>query len=142
MVSTKGVSRSSAKWVARVNAAQGDYKTGVTSPKVPWSQGAAAAAPAWGAGVQAAVSRGAFASGVAKAGDAKWSAAAQKLGADRYAPGVAFGAPYYTQGITGVLSTIEGVSLSARGPAGSASNYGRSQAIGDALHAAKLAQKG
>ena len=142
MPSTKGVSRTVAKWIARVGVAGGDYKTGVTSPRIPWSQAAGAAASAWGAGVTAAVGRGAFASGVAKAGDAKWSAASQKLGAERYSPGVTFGAPYFTTGITSVLSTIEGVSLSPRGPAGAAGNYGRTQAIGDALHAAKLAAKG
>lgn len=142
MVSTKGVSRTVSKWIARVGVAGGEYKQGVTSPKVPWSQATGAAAGAWGAGVQAAVSRGAFASGVAKAGDAKWSAASQKLGVERYGPGVTFGAPYFTTGIQGVLSTIEGVSLAARGPAGSEGNYALSRQIGDALHSAKLAQKG
>jgi len=142
MVSTKGVSRTVAKWKARVAVAGGDYTAGVTSPSTPWSQGAAAAADAWAGGVQAAVSRGAFASGVAKAGDAKWSAASKALGAARYSPGVTFGESYYSQGITGVLSTIEGVSMNPPAPAGSATNYANVQKIGDALHAAKLAAKG
>jgi len=142
MPSTKGVTRTVAKWIARVGVAGGDYKTGVASPKIPWSQAAGLAAGAWGAGVSAAVSRGAFASGVAKAGDAKWRAASEQLGVTRYGPGVTFGAPYFTTGIQGVLSTIEGVTLGARGPAGSAGNYALSQQIGDALHAAKLAAKG
>ena len=142
MPSTKGVSRTVAKWKARVAVAGGDYATGVASPKTPWSQGAAAGNDAWKAGVTAAAGRDAFASGVAKAGDAKWSAASKALGAQRYSPGVTFGEPYFTQGIQSVLSTIEGVSMNPRGPAGSAGNYANVQKIGDALHAAKQAAKG
>jgi hypothetical protein len=142
MPSTKGVSRTVAKWKARVAVAGGDYTAGVTNPKTPWSQGASQGAQAWAEGVSAAVGRGAFASGVAKAGDAKWSAASKALGATRYSPGVTFGEPYFTQGIQGVLSTIEGTSMNPRAAAGSASNYANVQKIGDALHAAKLAAKG
>jgi hypothetical protein len=142
MVSTKGVSRTVAKWKARVAVAGADYTTGISQPSTPWSQGAAAGNDAWKAGVSAAAGRDAFASGVAKAGDAKWSAASKTLGSQRYSPGVIFGEPYFTQGITGVLSTIEGVSMNPRGPAGAAGNYMNSQKIGDALHAAKLATKG
>lgn len=141
MPSTKGVSRTVAKWQARVAVAGTDYTVGVTSPKVPWSQGASAGDAAWKQGVQEAAGRGAFLAGVQKAGDAKWSAASKTLGAARYSPGVTFGAPYYSTGITGVLSTIEGISMNPRGPAGSPSNYANVQKIGDALHAAKLASK-
>ena len=142
MPSTKGVSRTVAKWKARVAVAGGEYLSGVTSPKTPWSQGASAASDAWKAGVTEAAGRDAFRSGVAKAGDAKWSAASKALGSQRYSPGVTFGEPYFTQGITSVLSTIEGVSMNPPGPAGAASNYANVQKIGDALHAAKLAAKG
>jgi len=141
MVSTKGITRTVEKWKARVAVAGTDYTTGInTAPS--WSAAAAAAKDAWAAGVQAAVSRGAFASGVSAAGDAKWKAAATQLGAGRYTPGVNFGAPYYQSKMTGVLSTIEGVSLAPRGPAGSEGNYALSRQVGDALHAAKLATKG
>ena len=142
MPSTKGVTRTVTKWKDRVAVAGGEYKAGIASPKTPWSQAAGAAASAWGEGVTAAVGRGAFAAGVAKAGDAKWRAASDQLGSARYSQGVTFGAPYFTSGIQGVLSTIEGVSLGPKGAAGAAQNYQRVQAIGDALHAAKLAAKG
>ena len=142
MPQTKGVTRTVTKWKDRVAVAGGEYKAGIASPKTPWSQGAAQGAQAWSEGVTAAVGRGAFAAGVAKAGDAKWRAASDQLGSARYSQGVAFGAPYFTSGIQGVLSTIESVSLGPKGAAGAAQNYQRVQAIGDALHAAKLAAKG
>jgi len=142
MPSTKGVSRTVTKWKDRVAVAGTEYTAGITAPKKSWSQGAGEASEAWRAGVTEAAGRDAFRTGVSKAGDAKWSAASKTLGASRYSPGVIFGAPYFTQGITSVLSTIEGVSLGPKGAAGAAQNYQRVQAIGDALHAAKLAAKG
>ena len=141
MVQTKGVSRTVAKWKARVAVAGGEYTQGVTSPKKSWSAGASEASDAWKAGVTEAASRDAFRSGVSKAGDAKWGAASKTLGTARYSQGVNFGEPYYNTGITGVIGTIEGVSLAPKGAAGAIGNYARVQQIGDALHAAKLANK-
>ena len=141
MPQTKGIGRTLEKWKARVAVAGKDYTDGVNAAP-SWSAAAQAGASAWAEGVQAAVGRGAFGSGVSKAGDSKWKQASTQLGAGRYGPGVNFGAPYYSTGMTSVLGTIEGVSLGPRGAAGAAGNYTRVQAIGDALHAAKLAAKG
>ena len=141
MVQTKGVSRTVTKWKDRVAVAGGEYKAGIASPKKSWSVGAGEANQAWKDGVTQAAGRDAFASGVSKAGDTKWKSASDQLGSARYGPGVNFGAPYYTTGISSVISTIEGVSLGPKGAAGAAQNYMRSQQIGDALHAAKLASK-
>jgi hypothetical protein len=77
-----------------------------------------------------------------KAGDSKWKAAATTLGTARFSQGVEFGKPYYQAGMSGVLGTIESVSLDVKGPAGAAQNYDRVKKIGDALHAAKIAAKG
>jgi len=142
MPQTKGTARTVSKWKDRVAVAGGEYKAGIAAPKKSWSQGAAEGAEAWSQGVTAAVGRGAFASGVSKAGDAKWKQASDQLGSARYSQGVQFGTPYFQSGIAGVLSTIESVSLGPKGAAGSAGNYARVQQIGDALHAAKLANKG
>ena len=142
MPQTKGITRTVAKWKDRVAVAGNEYKMGIASPKTPWSQGASQGAQAWADGVNAAVGRGAFAAGVSKAGDAKWKAASDQLGSARYSQGVAFGTPYFQSGIGNVLSTIESVSLGPKGAAGSAGNYQRVQQIGDALHAARLANKG
>lgn len=63
---------------------------------------------------------------------------ARAKGATRYSPGVVAGLPYYTAGMTDVLGTIEGISWTRPGPAGSPGNYAIVTQIGDALHAMKV----
>lgn len=139
MVKTKGVDRTVTKYQQRVAVSGPDYKAGIASPKRGWADAAAGAADTWGAAITEAVGRDAFAKGVRDAGDAKWKDMAEKKGTARFSAGVDIGLPYYRQGMANVLSTIEGVTLADRGPAGSAQNYDRSKTIGDALRAAKLA---
>lgn len=139
MVKTKGLERSVSKYQARVAVAGSDYKAGIQSPKRPWAENAANAASTWGSAIQEAVSRGSFEAGVRNAGDTKWREMSEKKGTARFSAGVDIGLPYYRQGMSENLSVIEGVTLGAKGPKGSAQNYERSKTIGDALRAAKLA---
>ncbi|MCL6601067.1 MAG: hypothetical protein K6T81_20380 [Alicyclobacillus macrosporangiidus] len=72
------------KYARRVAGAAQDYAEGVASPSRDWAQATAAAKPRWQAGIQEAISSGAFERGVQRAGSAKWSERAQTIGAQRY----------------------------------------------------------
>lgn len=135
---TKDIGTVAAKWSQRAQGASADYGNGVKTSTKDWAGLTAAAAPAWEAGVQAAVGNGRFAKGVTKAGTQKWQAGASGKGAQRYPQGVAGGAANYANNFGPMLQVIAGVNLTPRGPRGSPSNIQRVSAIADALHAAKL----
>ena len=134
MPATKSLDKVKAKWQERAIAAATAYTDGVTSPKASWSAQAAASEGNWKAGVDAAAARGAYGKGVREAGDEGWKRAAIEKGSANYATGINFGAAKYGTAMGEVLSTIQGVTLTPRGPRGSAANYQRVQQIGDALH--------
>lgn len=137
MPQIKSAADSAQKWATRSAAAGGDYKKGVQQPKRSWATATAESADAWQQGVTEAAGRGAFASGVQAAGDSKWQRKAVQVGASRYSSGVQAAKSDYQAGFAPYAQVIEGVTLPPRGPKGSPSNYGRVQAIGDALHQAK-----
>lgn len=138
MPATKSIGQVVDKWKRRAAQAAPDYTAGVKSPKADWATNTAAASENYNAGVQAAISRNAFEGGVQAAGTPKWQRKAATIGAQRFGPGVAAAAPEYQDAMNGVLSTIQSVSLPPRGPKGDSRNYQRSQAIGEALHNAKV----
>lgn len=126
-----------AKWASRSSQAGGEYAQGIGSPKRSWSAAAAAAKDNYALGVQEAISRGGYEKGVSSAGDAKWQTRARDVGRARFQQGVTVSQAEYQKGFQPYASVIQGVTLAPRGPKGQ--NYGRVQAIGDALRAAKLA---
>lgn len=113
------------RWSRRAAAAQPDYVTGVGSPRVPWQAAAAAGAQNYATGVQAAVAAGSFAKGIQRAGDAKWSDRATKLGPGRFAQGVQVAQPAYEAGVGPIWQRVASVTLPPRGPTGAAQNYQR-----------------
>lgn len=137
MVEVKPLEDVVRKWKTRAAVAQPDFTSGV-SRAVDWQGKATAAAPAWGTGVTAAVAANSYAKGVAKVSTEEWKKKSIEKGAPRFASGVAAAEGDFRKGISDVLSTIAGVTLPARGPKGSAGNYERVRAIGDALHAKKV----
>lgn len=80
--------------------------------------------------------------GSAKAGAAKYARKVREVGANRFSEGVAAGKQDYVANVEPYLSTIAGLTLTARQPRGSAGNYARVKAIGDALNAKRLAMLG
>jgi hypothetical protein len=138
MPAVKSSQDSADKWASRSAAAGGDYKKGVQQPKRSWAQATSDSQDAWKEGVTAAASSGRFASGVNAAGDGKWQRKAATVGASRYSSGVQAGKGDYQAGFAPYKSVIEGVTLPPRGPKGSPSNYQRVQAVGEALHNAKV----
>lgn len=127
------------KWASRSAAAAPDYKSGVANPRRSWAQSTADAQDAYVAGVTEAASRGSFAAGVQAAGDSKWQRKSQTVGAQRFASGVQAAQQDYETGFAPYKQVIENVVLPPKGPKGSPGNYARSQAVGEALRAAKVA---
>ncbi len=141
MVKVKPIDIVTKKWSARAAAATEDYKYGIQNPKVPWQTAAEAAFDAYVAGVQAAIADRRYIGGVRSAGNAKWQNRALTIGATRYPEGIRAAVEEYTKRMGEVLRVIEGVSLPPRGPKGDPKNYERVKAIGDTLHAWKVARK-
>jgi len=137
MAAIKTIEQSAKKWVDRAQVASGDYSTGISNPKRPWSEGAKAGKDNWKAGVAAAGTRDAFAKGVDKAGDAKWQAMAKAKGPSRFAEGVAISKDEWGKGFAPYRAGIESLTLPARGVRGSIANYERSKVVGTTLRAIK-----
>lgn len=132
------VSRVAAKWARRAASAQQEYSEGVAMTPRSWSAAAQAAENNYRAGVTAAAGAGRYGKGVTKAGDAKWKKNAVAKGPGRFAEGVAVAEPDYSAQVGPYLEIIGRTDLPARGPAGSDQNYNRVSAIGKALRAAKV----
>jgi hypothetical protein len=137
-VMVKSPAAAATKWAARAGVAAQDYANGVAGTTKDQAGLAAAAAPSWAAGVQAAATNGTFAKGLARAGTAGWKAGVANKGAGRYAPGVAASGPKYTARVTPFFNVISGLDLGPRFPRGDPRNQTRSTKVQTALNAARL----
>jgi hypothetical protein len=126
------------KWVRKAAGASADYDQGIRNPRVSWQQATAAAAQTHAQATTAAIARGAFAKGVARAGDSRWSEKATKLGASRFGQGVAEAQNDYAAGFQPYASVIDGVTAPPRGPKGDPRNLERVAAYTKALRAKKI----
>jgi len=127
-----------AKWTARVSIAGPEYEDGVRNPKRDWATEAAAANDAWKAGVQDAIARNAFQTGVRTVGTPKWQDKTLTVGVSRWAPGVAAAAADYGRGFAPFLAALAALVLPKRYGRGDSRNYDRVKMIGDALHKVRL----
>lgn len=128
------------KWKARASAASGDYQFGIMNPLKDWASEAAAAAPAWAAGVTDAAGRDAYRKGVTRAGTAKWKRKAGELGVSRYPQGVAVADVDYEAGFKPFYETLAKLELPPRGPRGDPRNIDRVRVIAQALRDVKVKQ--
>lgn len=139
MVAIKSVSDIAAKWARVTPGRSADYEAGVRSPRASWSSNAAAAEPAFQAGVQGAIQRKAYSGGVRKAGDEKWSRKSLSVGVSRFGPGVGAAQPDFQAGFEPFAATIAGTSIPARRAKGDPANIARVTLLADALHKKRLA---
>jgi len=135
--SVPAAGRVAEKWSRRAGSAGQEYTEGVSMTSRSWAANATAAKANYAAGVQAAAGRGAYEKGVGKAGDARWKRNSVEKGSMRYGPGVEQAKGDFANAIAPVLETIARTDLPPRGPAGSAGNYARVSALGNALRALK-----
>lgn len=139
MPAVKPLDRISDKWARVAAVSTPEYEAGIANPRRPWAEATADAESSYEQGVQAAISRKAFAKGVRNAGNAKWQNAAMTKGKDRWAAGIAGSKEAYSRGFAPYRTVIENVQLPARGPKGDPKNIQRVAIIAKALHDAKLA---
>lgn len=125
------------KWASVTPGRAADYTKGVQSSGPAWQSGVDSAGPTYGAAVQQAIADGRWTRGVSGKGGF-YSAQAANIGAPRWSTGVLAARDRYGASMGGVLSTIAGVQLPARQPAGSPANMERSRIVGEALHAWKI----
>jgi len=138
-IKVKSSAEATAKFTGRAAAAAGDYQRGVAAAGEDWQRNTVAAADNYGTAVQEAITRGAFARGVSKAGGAKFAAKAADVGARRFPEGVRAGGPAFEAGVAPHLQTIAGLTLPPRRPKGDPANIERVSTITEALRRRKLA---
>lgn len=134
----KDVATAREKFVNRGSAAASDYANGVKGSGGTWQAHAIAAAPVFAAGIQEAITRDAYAKGVAHAGGAKYEARATGVGATRYPQGIRDAGPAWEQGASPYLQLMAGLTLPPRRPKGDPLNIQRVQAINDANRKKKV----
>lgn len=134
----KTAQQSAQKFVDRAGAASQDFVQGAEQTTKDQSAAAIAAAPNYAAGVQAAITRGAYAKGLQQSGKAGWLKGIREKGANRFAEGVATGAGKYATN-SGKYDGARGAADALpRGPKGSEANFARAKAVGLALRKAKI----
>lgn len=138
MAAVSDIAKSAAKWVRNAAAAGQSYKDGVTNPRTPWDTASKNASGNFTAGVTAAANSGAYAKGVAKAGNAKWQNNAIAKGPGRFAEGVSLAQDAWQTGFSPYQATIASLQLPARGPTGSPQNLQRVTAVANALRAVRM----
>lgn len=136
-IKVKSAAEIAAKW-SRVSAQRdSDYKAGVSDPGVDWAKGAAAASETYAAGVQDAISRGAFGKGVSKAGNEKWQRKVQEIGTQRWSPGIRAAEGDMAEGFAPYAEALSRVELPPRAPRGDPRNIERVTAVAVALAKAR-----
>lgn len=130
------------KWARNASGAQTYYESGVKGAGADWLAGASGAGAAFRAGVSAGNIQQLFEGGVRKAGAEKYTRKATTVGPGRFSEGVGAGKKDYSDGVSPMLETIAGTTLSTRGPRGSAANLQRVAQVADALHKKRLALRG
>lgn len=141
-IKVKDAATSAQKYITNTANAVNAYKAGVQSPKQSQSAAAIAAVGTWQQAVSSTQAATAFKSGLTKAGDAAWVAGALNKGAARYPQGTQLAAPKWQTNVQPYLQLISSFNLPAKGIKGAAQNWQRSQALGQALHNAKVQSQG
>jgi hypothetical protein len=121
------------KFVRRTAQAGPDYESGVRQPRRDWAQATKAAEANYEQGVQAAISKKRFGSGVAKAGTGKYQKGAIEKGVARYPAGVSAGASDYASGFEPYRAALQSTTLPPRKARRDPSNLQRVQTVVNAM---------
>lgn len=130
----KSLAKAAEKWKNRASGAASDYKEGVQTTTKDQAALAIAAKDSYATGVQDAISRGAFESGLAAAGTSKWRNKSAGKGARNYPTGVAEAQSDYQAGFAPYHAALEGITYPPRGPRGSPQNIERVRVENETLH--------
>jgi len=130
------------KWARVTPGRTRDYSDGIAAPRRDWEQATVAANDAWEQGLQEAMARDAFRSGVVRAGTAKWQAKTLQKGPTRWAEGVRMSEIDFRSGFDPYRDEIERIDLPPRYARGDERNMERVAVIARALHALRLRLEG
>jgi len=126
------------KFSTRAQAAGKDYTDGVKGAGATWEANTKASEDAWKTGTQEAINDGRFLKGVTDAGSTKYQTNAEKLGAERYGPGIRNSKDAYSKGVAPYLDVLRGLTLPKKGARRSAENRDRAAAVAIALGNKKI----
>ena len=138
MPAIRSIGELAEKWKRVTPGRRADYEAGINNPKGDWAANASAANEAWKGGVQDAVTRNAFATGVQAKGTAGWKTDTIQKGPERWGPGIGYGTPNYTKNFAPFRDVIQNTMLPPKYPKGDPRNIDRVTAISQALRAAKV----
>lgn len=134
MVQVADLNRSADKFERRAGQSQQDYEQGVGEVSDSEQQQATLdARDSWEQGIQDAIAENRFEAGV-QSPNKSWQQAALETGASRFVQGASQAGGTWQQGFSQFADTLEGLNLQPRGARGSAANFERSRAVGEALH--------
>jgi len=138
----KPVDQSAEKWTDNAGRASERFAIEAEAGAEAWVQNTSRAADTFGQAITQPGIKERFRRGVARAGAAKFARKIRDVGRDRFAPGVAAAKSDYQTGVEPYFTTIAGLTLSQRKPRGDPANYRRSEEVGKALNAKRLALLG
>jgi len=141
MPAVRSMSDISKKWADVTPQRAPQYEQGVRNPKKDWGSSTAAANDSWKAGIQDAVAKDRFKSGVTRAGTDKWKKGAAEKGTARFGPGVQAAQGDYEKGFAPYREVIERTTLPPRFARRDPRNLERVRVMVTALAGAKQGQK-
>lgn len=141
-IKVKDITKSTAKWAENAARAAAEYTEQAAAAAELWATEAARGADNFFSAVTAAGIKERFRAGVVRAGASKFRRKILDVGGGRFGPGVAAATDDYKTDVSPFFETIAALTLSARKPRGDPANYIRSQEVGKALHAKRLALLG
>lgn len=138
----KPVAVAAEKWDANAARAADIYAAEAEAAAEDWVKGAAGGADNFHKAITAAGIKERFASGVKKAGSAKFARKIRDVAKDRFGPGIHAAVTDYATDVEPYFSTIAAMTLPPRAPRGDPANYARSEKVGKELNAKRLAMLG
>lgn len=138
MVKIRSIDTIGAKWAKVTPDRAPYYESGVKDPKADWAIESKKAEPTYEAGVRDGITNKMYGKGVAARGTPGWQEKTTKKGPGRFSEGVGLAEPDYKTKFAPYRDDMERLSLPMKGARGSAGNYARVKAIGDAFHAKRI----
>ena len=141
-INVKPLEQAAQKYQDNASAGSGRYASNAAAAGARYVQAAVAAKGAYKSGVSQGGIEDRYARGVQRSGAERYTGRITSVGESRYTEGVSQAGDEWQEGFGPYASTIAGLTLPGRRPRGDAGNYSRVKAIGDALHARRLALLG
>ena len=141
-IKVKSIDASASKWSDNAGRASAEMAANAVAAASEWQSKTVAAADNYHMAVTAANIKTRFSRGVTKAGASKYARKVEAVSASRYSEGVSVAQPDYKTGAEPYFSTLASLSLSARKPRGDPANYRRTEEVGKALNAKRIALLG